>query len=285
MASSSTPQRAYAAGVSIRFGTEALSPVLTVDAVPQGRPNARDDDAFTGICPDHDVPTTVSQRYVCPDHGTFSQSELIRARDTGEGLVPFTDEEIKSVKGGGDFAEKVMTLTRCPAGSFAGVTRPGSLGYRLRPTAKSTENELKLYAMLLAAVSSGKTAWIGELRLRQSRTLFHLTGWNGELLITEVITDLAPVDEINVKLDAATLKRGVASLLELVPEVDFDASKFGFDSVAAINAVIKAKGKDAGRMPAAAVAPSEQDVIALLEASLPKPAKPKRAPRKLKSVA
>jgi hypothetical protein len=279
MADHITPQRSYASGVRLTI-FDLVS--FTVDAVPQGRPNASKDSAMRRVLlVDGGAPLPVEQRYVTADGGLYTEQDLGRARDLGDGtLVPLDDETVTAAKVG-DLPKNEIALAVYPADQVEAVCRPGSGGYRLRPGAKASTKERELYATIRACVeASPDRAFVGALRLRDSRALYRLVVWQDQLVLSELIhpADLAAVDVIDVAPDEALTEKALA-LVEATT-AKFDPAALHYDVAAAFE-----KAVGIAPVPAAPKLVAVADPAADLFDQALAATRPKRKPRTRKPAA
>ena len=304
-------QKAYAAGVRITlFGLLTM----TVDAVPQGRPNKREGTSFRSTCPGgHDEPTPVNQVYLCSEdldvdrarlvsrlkkvgddqhigvadlidlaggHGPFQQWNLGSAREVDGKLVAVAKDEVVAAKAG-DLEQNVMTVGVHPAGQVTAVTRPGGTGYRLRLPKKHAAAEARVYATVAALLASRDDVMlVGELRLQDRRALYRLDLHQGQIVVSELIhpEDLAAVDEQD---DLITDDKLLGMINELVEAelVEFNPAAYRHDAEAAVAALMEAKANGETFGSVTSVTTDQGDVIDLLQARIDQ-ARKKKAPAK-----
>lgn len=254
MADHITPQRTYAAGIRLTI-FDAVS--FTVDAVPQSRPNSSKDTAMKRVAIDETGPLPVEQRFVTADGRLFTEADLGRARQTADGTLVLLDAETVAAAKVGDLAKNEFTVSVHPAAQVEAACRPGANGYRLRPPRKASAKERALYATVRATIeASPDKAFVGVLRLRDSRAFYRLVVWRDQLLLSELIepADLAEIDVIEVEPDAGLVS--MAAQLAESTVTAFDPSVYHHDALAAFEAAVAA----VGTVPAGVSATSESVV-------------------------
>ena len=257
-------QRTFASGLKFRLGLVGFE----ADAVSIRRTNSTKDVSFVNICPDCGVSLKGGQRFVCEaNHGPFLPSELKKARETEEGLVPMTDEDIAAVAG--DFVEGLMELSICPRSELEANTRPGETAYRLRPDKKG--QGASGYAILREMARHPELAIVGAMKLngRMSPAPYTLEVWGDQLVLQGLVRpqDLAERDEI----DATPDERLVGMAMELMEAnaKAFDAAALADERIGRLAVVLATKG--GGVEPEATVTPiAKDDLFAALAASLEK---------------
>lgn len=256
-------QRTFASSLKFRMGLVSLE----ADAVPIKRTNSSKDVSFVNVCPDCGVSLKGGQRFVCENsHGPFLPSELKKARETDEGLVPMTAEDIAAVAG--NFVEGVMEMSVCPRSELDENTRPGETAYRLRPGKKGDPSG---YAILREMARHPDLALMGVMKLngQMSPTPYALQVWGDQVVLQSLIRpqDLAERDEI----DATPDERLVGMAMELMQTNNkaFDASALADERISRLATVLATKG---GTQPteATVVPMKKDDLFAALAASLDK---------------
>lgn len=238
MADNITPQRSYASG--IRFTIFDLVS-FAVDAVPQARPNVSKDSAMRRVAVIDGAPVAVEQRFVTTDGTVYEENQLGRARDLGDGTLVQLDADTVITAKVGDLAKNELTISVHPASQVEHLTLPGGGGYRLRPSAKASTKERELYATVRAAVAAAPDkAFVGLLRLRDSRAMYRLVVWQDQLVIQELAqpADLAAADVIDVAPDEAILK--LANELVANATTDFVPAAYHHDVLGAFEQAVSA---------------------------------------------
>lgn len=252
-----------------------------VDVVPQGRTGKREETQFKQLCPQgHKVPglMPVKQYYECDGgHTGLRQGDLVRGRQTEDGkwVLP-TAEEIEAATCG-SLEAGAIDLTPHPADVVNSSTRPGEKGYRLRPGRsgkKVTAKEAQLYATIRQLVIDNvdKVAFIGSLRIRNSRAVYRLEVWDGQLMLTELVCDedLAARDVIDVDGDPKLL--GMAQQFLETSVEDWDPSLHRWDAGTAVAELVARKAAvDAGEavpVPDRIELPDNDDLVAKLAAAM-----------------
>jgi non-homologous end joining protein Ku len=280
MADIITPQRTYAAGIRLTI-FDMVS--FTVDAVPQGRPNSSKDTAMRRVVLTDAGPVAVEQRYLTADGALYSEQDLGRARETGDGtLVPLDPEVVTRAKVGG-LDKNEITLSVHPADQVDAACLTGANGYRLRPPRKASAAERGLYATIRAAIEAAPDkAFVGALRLRDSRATYRLIVWNDQLVLQELATpaDLAEVDVVDAEPDEAKL--AMAMTLVSSATVDFDPARYEHDAAAAFETAVAEAAPTVAtspKAPALTVVPNDP-AAAMFEQALAALAPKKPAPRR-----
>lgn len=275
MADMITPQRSYASG--IRFTIFDLVS-FAVDAVPQARPNLSKDSAMRRVALIDGSPVAVEQRYITADGTVYEDNQLGRARDLGDGTLVVLDAATVAAAKVGDLAKNELTISVHPAAQVSHLTLPGGGGYRLRPSAKASSKERELYATVRATVAGAPDkAFVGVLRLRDSRAMYRLVVWQDQLVLQELAhpADLAAADVIDVAPDEAVLK--LAAQLVATTTTDFVPAAYHHDVLGAFEQAVSGAPVVAAPV-SAATADAATDVFALALAAA-KPVR-KRAARK-----
>lgn len=230
MTSNGKPVRAYASDVQFTFlGLMSLG----CDLLPLIRSdggNASKAASFKTICPGCDTPTPIPQSYVCATHGSFSVSELHRAREVDGVLHRVSEEEVEAVKAP-LIPEGQANVHLFPAESIDAATRPGTKGYLLRPAKgkrkQVPDQQMWLYSALVDEISGDpQVAWVTEVAARKSQSMFRIVVWNGNLALQELVrpSELNEFPAQTVGYDSrllAGLKQAVSGAVE-----DFDPAKF-----------------------------------------------------------
>lgn len=274
-------QRAFATGVS--FSLFGLMNVA-LDVVPQKVPNAAKGKSFRLACPT--CTGSVSQFYACADgHGradgmSFTEVDLIRAREVDGVLVPFTDEEVAAVREAGEVS--AMTIAIHPAAQVEAATRVGEAGYRLRPGKKAKATEQQVYGVLRALAADPELAFVGTLLLpKTSEKVYRITVWNDQLVMHELIRPemVAPADDVS---DAVAPDPLVAQAQEMAKLVvtEFEAAQYHDGAVDRLAAALEAKATGETPVVAAAVVAAESSLEAMLARAVEAAKKPATSPRK-----
>lgn len=277
------PGRATAAGVTIQLG-----PMFTmqVDLASQ-RESDKKDSSFPYACPDHGATVVrCNQVYQCQDEKKphiHPESELLRARESDDGkLVHATKDEIAEIRTGA-LEKGVLELRVHPADEVAGTLRNDGLAYRARPPKKGSR---KPYAVLKALAERDDIALVGWLRLKDSRRLYRVEVWNGQLMLQSLIdvADMRGCDQIALPELAADEVERIGSVIAAGVE-PFEPEEYLFDKAAAVAEFVAARADDPDAVPvpvAAAVSAAEDaDIISMLEASLA--GAKKKAPKKARA--
>lgn len=259
MTETTTTQRAYAGGV--RFNIGLLSNKF--DVVPVRVPNLNKSPIHF-ICPDeHDEPARVKIQYVCDQGHLHTESELDRAyfgteKDSTQ-VVPLDLEDIKMAKCG-DLDEKNVDLRVHPREQIESLTAPDESFYRIRPPRDAGENDRKIYALLVAMASDPKLALVGEFRFKDSRKLYYIRPFRGQLSMQSLIhpDDIASVDDIETPVVSKALLTQAAALLK-EEATDFDPTAYGFDTAATLAKIVAQReaSPEAPAKPAAVAEPSD----------------------------
>lgn len=272
-----TEQRSFASNVTFLVGEAAVQ----LDVVPLRRTGSKQEASLKSVCPnEHEAPTTVRQFYECEHGHKHTDGQLLKARALDDGSLVLIDKDEASELRTGGFAKNQMIISAHPADEVAAQCRPDELGYRLRPNRKSAPIARKLYSTLMALASTDGVALLGELRLKDSRRLYRLEVWNGQLIVQSLIhpDDLAGTDQIALpEFDKAQIKALQDRARELVDS--FDPERYRFDAKAALDAAAAARAGNKD-MPAPApqvVTPEDIDVLELLGASITKASKARKA--------
>lgn len=273
-----TDQRAFASNVAFIVGEASVQ----LDVVPIRRSGSKQEAALKSVCPgDHDAPTTVQQMYVCADGHQHYPSQLLKARAMEDGTLVLIDkDEAAEIRTGG-FPKNQMELSVHPAEEVRAACRPDELGYRIRPGRKAPPIARKLYSTLLVLAATPGVALVGELRLRDSRRMYQLEVWNGQLVLQSLIhpDDLADVDQIALpEFDSKQVKALQERAQALVES--FDPERFRFDAKAALDKAAEQMSKDGQVMPAPAPSAGrvdDVDVLALLDATVKQVKESKRS--------
>jgi non-homologous end joining protein Ku len=165
-----------------------------------------------------------------------------------------------------------LTLRIHPADQVEAATRPGDLGYRLRPASKKgVVGPTKPYGILLGFASNPEVALIGELNLRGVVKLYRLVVHRGQLLLHELIRpdELAATDDIDLAdVSEAEVERARSLAAGMVE--DFDPAAYRNLTVERIAELVASKAGDATPTPTEAKAPVAEvaDILSLLERSI-----------------
>jgi len=283
MADIITPQRTYAAGIRLTI-FDMVS--FTVDAVPQSRPNSAKDTAMRRVALTEAGPVAVEQRFITPDGGLFVEQDLGRARETADGTLVALDPDTVVTAKVGDLAKNEIALSVHPADQVASACRPGDNGYRLRPPRKASVKERELYATIRATIAaSPDKAFVGCLRLRDSRAFYRLEVWNDQLVLQELTlpADLAEVDVIDVAPDEGLVS--MASQLVASTTANFDPAVYTHDAVAAFDAAVtEAAGAPAAVSSTPSLTVVADPAAAMFEQALAAVAPKKPAPRRRRTT-
>lgn len=263
-----TEQKSYASNVRatmlglISFG---------FDAVPVARPNAKSEKAFKLLTP---ALEPVTQKYVGPDGTLYNQGDLVKGRLTDDDTwVQITPEEALAANVG-SLASGQIEFTVHDATEVDSTTQPGEKKYRLRPARGNkkeiSEADANLYATIreLVATNPG-LAFVGSLRLRNTRQIYRLTVWDGQLVLTEIVTDedLAPRDVITGAVNEKTVE--LAATLAASAVGPWDPSVHRWDVAAAVEELVAAKAGDPTVVKVAdPVQATGDDLMAALQAAV-----------------
>lgn len=262
-----TAQKSIASGIR---GTMLGLVSFSFDAVPVGRPNAKKDESFKLLSPAFEP---VSQRYINEAGDLFEQRDLVKGRLTDDDKwVAVTPEEVAAAKVGTLEANEI-TFTVHNAAEVAAATRPGEKAYRLRPSRNSKKNitdaDANLYATIreLVDAQSG-LVFIGALRLRDTRKVYRLEVWDGQLVLAELTCDedLAERDVITGTVDEAMADQlGELAGLSVSP---WDSSVHRWDVAAAVDELVAAKAGSPyiQKVPVAPV--KDDDLMKVLAAAI-----------------
>lgn len=268
-------QNAFSSGVRLTI-FDMVS--FVVDLVPQGRPNKSKDSAMCNVAIVDGRPEAIAAQPVTSDGTAVDRYDLLKARETGDGTLVILDADAVIAAKVGDLEKDQLTVSVHPADQVERICRPGKGGYRLRPPAKASGKEQKLYAAIRTCVESHPDlAFVGSLRLRDTRAFYRLGVWGNQLVVQELVlpADLAAADVIDAEPEEATV--AMAASLVAATLTDFDPADYYHDVLAAFDRAVSA---------APAVAPTltsvpdpSADMFELALAALAPPAN-KRAPRK-----
>lgn len=214
-------------------------------------------------------PSEVSQRYICKtDPGHVSTlAGLGRGRVVDGVMVLASEEEVIAAKTGG-LTKQFCELAVHPADEVDTVCRPGKNQYLLRP-ARNDDGDVTLvseesYATLreLVAATSDRLAFMGPLRLANTRSVYRLEVWDGQLMAVEVTlpADLRERDSIDGEASA----KSVLSLTAMVESSiePFDEALHGWDAEQAVADLVAGKAVEQVTLPPAAVEMSIDDLVA-----------------------
>jgi non-homologous end joining protein Ku len=279
------PGRATASGVLFQIGPGFTLPV---DIITQASKD-REGSSFPFACPDHGKEVVrCNQVYRCTAEKPHlhPEGELLRARESEDGkLVHASKDEIAEIRTGG-LEKGVIDWQVHPAGEVGAVLRNGDLGYRCRPPKKGGGR--KAFAVLKAIAEDPTIDLIGWLRTGDSRRLYRLECWNGQVFIQSLIpvTEMKGVDTIVLPelsdTEVKTVVKTVATLAE-----PFDPEEYRFDPAEAVAEFVAAKAENPDATPevvAPAAVAEEADIIGLFEASISQAAKAKPAKKAAKAT-
>jgi non-homologous end joining protein Ku len=264
---SNTTQRTFSSAVELSLGMVSLH----VDLAPMRRPNLDRDGELKFACPNpvHRTPEPVQGFFRCRDGHEHRERELGRMRVVDdETTIAVNDDEATAVRCG-PLDKKGMTLSVHPAAEVEAATIADATAYRCRLPKGASKNQVELYGVLLALVADRTKAYVGTLRVRDSRSVYRLTAHRGQLSLVSLVMpqDLAATDTIDVpKVDAAKVK--IAKELADAMLEPFDPTLHYHDVGAAMAELIAGKVKNpSGPVAEPAVAPAEVDWAEMLRAS------------------
>lgn len=254
-------QKTFASAVSFQLG------LLTVlaDVVPVRRTGSAKAASFVNICPECVEPTRPKQQYVCEHgHGPYGPTDLVKARDTEDGLRRFSAEEVSAVRES-EVPAGVMTLNVCPAAELEAATRPSEQSYRLRLGKKSQPGA---YVLLRALASNPDVGLYGVCKLngRVAPTPYRLTVWRDQLVIQSLIrpADVAEGEEIEGDVDEALLDMGNDLIKKL--SKPFDPELLTDERVAKLAEIVQTQTGEVTPLPIKSKPAS--DLMAQLAAAL-----------------
>jgi non-homologous end joining protein Ku len=259
-------QKTFASGIQLRLG---LFTVIA-DAVPIRQPNSAKSVSFSLVCPDCDEPQKVQQQYQCPaGHGPFTPAQLHRARETEDGLVPMSAEDLAKVAG--EFIEGAMELRVVSREDVEAKTRPDGGAYRLRLGGKKKDASALAYTTLIEAMKANSDkVLLGVLKLngRVAPTPYKLEVWEGQLILQSLVRpqDLAERDDLPEGVD----EKYVAMASQLIEQMvePFDPELLADERVQRLAEVLAEKEGDVVAIAPKKSAGSADDLMAALEASL-----------------
>ncbi len=234
-------QRTYASGIS--FSLPGWTGGIPLDVVPARRPNLSKESGFPYACPDHDSPVSVTKQFVCEDgHGPFSEDQLVHMRHMPDGPVWVTKAHMVESKTG-SIEKNEIALRAHPADEVAAATLPSGKLYRVRPGKKSTKTQRTVMATLQHIAADPKIALVGTLRIQDSRDVYRLTVWHGQLLLVGLVTpaDLAPVDEFD-REEGPEIKAAAKQMRAALPIEPFEG--YDWNVLEAVNRVLADGGAD-----------------------------------------
>lgn len=282
-------QRAYASKVSLTMGMLTFQ----VDLVPRSRPNLERGSGLHHYCvhPDHgeDGPAEVIRTYMCDHYHVSAEADLpLGGFVDGYGIVTVDKAAVGAAIIGGD-DEKLLEITAHPADEVEASTVPAGVGYRFRLPAKAGGVHHEMLAAITKVVADHpELAFLGEMVLRGSRSLYRLTVWRGQLVAESLIhpaelADLVAEELPSVEVGADRLA-AVEGLMcgDVTP---FNPDVYFHDDRAKVAALLTKTAK--GDAAEAAAAEVEDDPFAAITAAVApaKPAKKAAKKRAAKKVA
>lgn len=219
-------QKSTASNFTLRLGLASIS----VDVAPIRKTNSAKAVSLVTTCPTCALSVRGGQRFFCPDeHGPFLPSELTRARETEDGLVPLTADEVAELKD--NYPTGVFEMHVTERSELAKVARPDGAAYRLRiPTKKGTrplspktrEELARQYDVFRAMASHPTLCLYGVAKVNGNVATqgYRLDVWEGQLLLQSLVRpqDLAELDEMPSGAADPKLLSMAAELMETMAD-------------------------------------------------------------------
>lgn len=197
--------RATMIGATLSLGVMTFQ--VDLISASRSKKNAASDVAKpTNVCPTCDTPSPLKQQLYCEaeHHGPFGSKDADKAMLEDGQLKKVDIEDIKAVKAA--VADtKSIDLHVYPAVQVEAHTVPGGSAYRLRPQrnakgAKFSAADVERYALVLQLVQNGQLAFIAEVGIKGSSSLYRCVAQDEALTLVGLVRpeELVPAALVEV---------------------------------------------------------------------------------------
>ena len=199
MAETKAPRK-FVSDFTLQVGPISTNGFLTTLVKPER------ENKYKSVCPLCEEPHTVKQQYICtneaeannPKHGPFVQNDLtVKARETDEGLVKVTKEELEAVRIS-DLPLNVFRATVHPREEVEQHTYSGDKAYVFTPSHPD-----EYFALLVSMVGNPDNAFVAICNVKKNEGFYRLKVWNGNIVLEKLLwpESLNGFEPLNLETD------------------------------------------------------------------------------------